>query len=162
MSSQFQLGTSPLGNPREIFLSERIPATRAKYFFLIPCPGAKNDGRILGGGAKFSQTRRNYSLSLQKILKKLRKLRDSTTFLSGELKKPLCFRLKQNNSKIFKYSSLDIQLKYSAEGRCSLMDSFVIYRSLVCIKFLQIIVILNLLRLVPGVKAKIRGGALLM
>ena len=69
------------------------------------------------------------------------KLRDSTTFLFGELKKPLCFRLKQNNSKIFKYSSLDIQLKYSVEGRCSLTDSFVIYKSLVCIQFLQIIVI---------------------
>ena len=77
----------------------------------------------------------------KKILKKLRKLRDSTTFLFGELKKPLCFRLKQNNSKIFEYSSLDIQLKYSVEGRCSLTDSFVIYKSLVCVQFLQIIVI---------------------
>ena len=77
----------------------------------------------------------------KKILKKLRKLRDSTNFLSGELKKPLCFRLKQNNSKIFKYSSLDIQLKYSVEGRCSLTDSFVIYKSLVYIQFFQIIVI---------------------
>ena len=46
------------------------------------------------------------------------------------LKKPLCLRLKQNNSKIFKYSSLDIQLKYSVEGRCSLTDSFLIYKSL--------------------------------
>ena len=71
----------------------------------------------------------------------MRKLRDSTTFLFGELKKPLYFRLKQNNSKIFKYSSLDIQLKYSVEGRCSLTDSFVIYKSLVCVQFLQIIVI---------------------
>ena len=71
----------------------------------------------------------------------MRKLRDSTTFLFGEHKKPLCFRLKQNNSKIFKCSNLDIQLKYSVEGRCSLTDSFVIYKSLVCIQFLQIIVI---------------------
>ena len=102
---------------------------------------AKNDGRFPGSGAKFSQTRRNCSLSLQRILKKLRKLRDSATFIFRELKKPLCFRLKQNNSKIFKYSSLDIQLKYSIEGCCSLTDSFVIYKSLVCIQFLQIIVI---------------------
>ena len=125
----------------KIFLSEQIPATRGKSFCLIPCPLAKNDSRIPGGGAKFSQTRRNCSVSLQKIHKKLRKLRDSTTFLFRELKKPLCFRLKQNNSKIFKYSSLDIQLKYSVEGRCSLTDSFVIYKSFVCIQFLQIIVI---------------------
>ena len=34
-----------------------------------------------------------------------------------------------------------MQLKYSVEGRCSLTDSFVIYKSLVCIQFLQIIVI---------------------
>ena len=52
---------------------------------------AKNDGRILGGGAKFSQTRRNCSLSFQKNLKTLRKLRDSTTFLFGELKKTFMF-----------------------------------------------------------------------
>ena len=40
-----------------------------KFFCLIPCPRAKNDGRIPGGGEKFSQTRRNCSLSLQKSLK---------------------------------------------------------------------------------------------
>ena len=50
--SEFQLGTSPLGNPRESFLSERIPATRAT-FLSNSLPGAKNDGRIPGGGAKF-------------------------------------------------------------------------------------------------------------
>ena len=127
--------------PLENFFERANPGHPGKIFCLIPCPGAKNDGRILGGGAKFSQTRRNCSFSLQKILKKLRKLRDRTTFLFGELKKPSCFRLKQNNSKIFKYSSFDIQLQYSVEGRCSLTDSFVIYKSLVCIQFLQIIVI---------------------
>ena len=62
--------------PGKIFLSERIKATTA-IFCLIHCAGAKNDTRISGGGAKFSQTRRNCSLSLQKILKTLRKLRDS-------------------------------------------------------------------------------------
>ena len=53
----------PRATPWKIFLSERIPGT---IFCLIPCPGAKIDGRIPGGGAKFSQTRRNCSLSLQK------------------------------------------------------------------------------------------------
>ena len=90
----------------------------------------------------------------------MRKLRDSTTFLFGELKKPLSFRLKQNNSKIFKYSSLDIQVKYSVEGRCSLTDSFVICKNLVvCIQFLQIIVIFpESPQTLPGVKAKIPAG----
>ena len=137
MSQSIPTGYIPPGN----FFERANPGHPGKMSCLIPCPGAKNDGRILGGGTKFSQTRRNCSFSLQKILKKLRKLRDSTTFLFGELKKPLCFRLKQNNSKIFKYSSLDIQLKYSVERRCSMTDSFVIYKSLVCIQFLQIIVI---------------------
>ena len=67
-------------------------------------------------------------------------MRQYNFFYLENLKKPLCFPLKQNNSKIFKYSSLDIQLKYSVEGRCSLTDSFVIYKSLVCIQFLQIII----------------------
>ena len=141
MSQSIPTGYIPPGNPRENFFERANPGHPSKIFCLIPCPGAKNDGRIPGGGAKFSQTRRNCSLNLPKILKKLRKLRDSATFLFGELKKLLCFRLKQNNSKIFKYSSLDIQLKYSVEGCCSLTDSFVIYKSLVCIQFLQIIVI---------------------
>ena len=91
----------------------------------------------------------------------MRKLRDSTTFLFGELKKkPLCFRLKQNNSKI----SLDIQIKYSVEGRCSMTNSFAIYKSLVCIQFLQIIVILpeSPQTFTWGESQNPQGGALLM
>ena len=38
------------------FLSERILGTEANFFCLIPCPVAKNDGRIPGVRAKFSQT----------------------------------------------------------------------------------------------------------
>ena len=64
--SQFQLGTSPPGNPGENFFERANPGHPGKFFCLIRCPGAKNDGRIPGGGAKFSQTRRNCSLSLQK------------------------------------------------------------------------------------------------
>ena len=150
--------------PPENFFERANPGCPGKIFCLIPAPQAKNDGRIPGSGAKFSQTQRNCSLSLQKVLKKLRKLRDSTTFLFGELKKPLCFRLKQNNSKIFKYSSLDIQLKYSVEGRCSLTDSFVIYKSLVCIQFLQIIVIFpeSPQTFISGESQNPGGGTLLM
>ena len=52
--SQFQLGTSPPpGNPGENFFERANPGHLGKYFCLIPCPGAKNDGRIPGGGAKF-------------------------------------------------------------------------------------------------------------
>ena len=73
MSQSIPTGYIPRAIPGKIFLSERIPVTRA-IFCLIPCPGAINDGRISEGGAKFSQTRRNCSLSLEKILKTLRKL----------------------------------------------------------------------------------------
>ena len=81
----------PPGNPRENCFERANPGHPGNFFCLIPCPGAKNDGRIPGGGAKFFQTRRNCSLSLQKILKKLRKLRDSTNFLFGEFNKTFIF-----------------------------------------------------------------------
>ena len=89
MSQSIPTGYIPptRATPGQIFLSERIPATRANF----PAPGAKNDGRIPQGGAKFSQTRRNCSLSLQKILKKLRKLRESTILLFEELNKTFIF-----------------------------------------------------------------------
>ena len=56
----------PPGNPGENFFERANPGRPGKFFCLIPCPGAKNDGRIPGGGVKFSQTQRNCSLSLQK------------------------------------------------------------------------------------------------
>ena len=49
--SQFQLGTSL--NPRKIFLERANPGHPRNFFSPIPCPGAKNDGRISGGGAQF-------------------------------------------------------------------------------------------------------------
>ena len=52
-----------LKNSKFWTFGEQIPATRT-IFCPIFCPGAKNDGRIPGGGAKFSQTRRNCSLTL--------------------------------------------------------------------------------------------------
>ena len=77
-----------------------------------------------GGGAKFSQTRRNSPLSLQKILKKFRKLRDSTNFLFGELSKTTRKSLNTPASN----TSIEIMNiymhKYSVEGRCPLTDYF--------------------------------------
>ena len=65
---QFQLDTSPWQPPGKYF--ERAnPGHPGKFFWSIACPAAKSNGRIPGGGAKFSQTRS--SLSLQRILKKL-------------------------------------------------------------------------------------------
>ena len=43
----------PPGNPGENFFERANPGHPGKFFCLIPCPGAKNDGRIPGGGAKF-------------------------------------------------------------------------------------------------------------
>ena len=49
------------------FFQRANPGHPGKFFCLVSCPGAKNDGRIPGGGAKFSQTQRNCSvLNLQK------------------------------------------------------------------------------------------------
>ena len=37
-----------------------------KFFVQFPCPGAKNDGRIPGGGAKFSPKSKELLLKLAK------------------------------------------------------------------------------------------------
>ena len=67
--SQFQLGTSlppPGKKPRENFFEPANPGYPRQFFCLIPLLQGKNDGQIPRGGAKFSQTRSNCSLSLQK------------------------------------------------------------------------------------------------
>ena len=80
MSQSIHPPSPPPGNPGENFFERANPGHPGKFFCLIPCPGAKNDGRIPGDGAKLSQTRRNFSvLKLAKVLKKLRRLRDSKT-----------------------------------------------------------------------------------
>ena len=86
----YYLSASPRATPGKIFLSERILAARAN-FCLIPCPGQNMVVKFPGGGAQFYQTRGNSPLSLQKILKKFRKLRESTNVLFGELKKTFKF-----------------------------------------------------------------------
>ena len=85
------------GNPGENFFERANPGYPDNFFYLIPLPRSKNDGRIPGGGAKFSQTRRNCSLSLQKILKKTTRVQ---FFYLESLTKPLYFKLKQNHSKV--------------------------------------------------------------
>ena len=69
MSQSIPTGYIPPGKPRENFFERANPGHPGNFFCLIYCPGAKNDGRILGGGAKFSQTQRDCYLSLQKSLK---------------------------------------------------------------------------------------------
>ena len=64
----------PPGNPSKNLFERANAGHPGKFFCLIPCPGAKNDGRIPGGEANFLYTRRNYPLSLQKMLKKFRKI----------------------------------------------------------------------------------------
>ena len=73
------------GNPRETFFDQANPDRLGNFFHLIPLPRGKNDGRIPGVRAEFSQTRRNCSLSLQNILKKT--TRQHNFFLFGELNK---------------------------------------------------------------------------
>ena len=61
MSQSIPTGYIPPGNPWENVFERANPGHLGNFFCLIPCPGAKNDGRIPEGGAKFSQTRRNCS-----------------------------------------------------------------------------------------------------
>ena len=91
MSQSIPTGYIPPGNPGENFFERANPGHPGKFFCLIPCPGAKNDGRIPGDGAKFPKLEETVPQACKKILKKLRKQRDSTTFFSGELEKTLMF-----------------------------------------------------------------------
>ena len=115
--------------PGEIFLSNSLPR------------GKKWWSNSRGWGKIFPNSKKLLLKLANKILKNWENYETVQLFYLENLRKPLCFRLKQNNSKIFEYSSLDIQLVYSVEGRRSLTDYFVIYKSLVCIQFLHIIVI---------------------
>ena len=64
----------PPGNPRNNSFERANPGHPAVFLcYFLHVRGAKNHGLIPGGGAKFSQTRRNCSLSLQKILKIIKK-----------------------------------------------------------------------------------------
>ena len=70
MSQSVPTGYIPPGNPGENFFERINPGHPGKFFCLIPWPGQKMMVEFPGGGAKFSQTRRNCSvLSLQKSLK---------------------------------------------------------------------------------------------
>ena len=74
----------PPGNPRENFFERVNTGHPGNSFCLIPLPHGKNDGRILGDGAKFSRTpelpnSKKLLLKLAKNPLKLRKLRDSAT-----------------------------------------------------------------------------------
>ena len=102
---------SPPGNSREIFFERANPGHPGKFFFPIPCPGAKKYGQIPGGGAKFTQTRRNSHLTCKKSLRNSENYETVQIFCLENLTKLLYFRLKQNQWKVFEYSSLDIQLK---------------------------------------------------
>ena len=68
MSQSIRIGyILPRTTPGKILLSKRMnPATEAIFFNSLAW--AKNDGGIPGGGLKLSQTQRNCSFSLQKIL----------------------------------------------------------------------------------------------
>ena len=119
----------PPGNLREKFWASESRPPR-QFFCLIPCPGAKSDDRIPRGGAKFSKTGRN---CLQKVLKKIKKTTRQYKFFLDNLTKPLYFKLKQNHSKVFKYSSLDTVILGVATPQininCSVCDTWLQFRS---------------------------------
>ena len=80
----------PRATPGKFFLSEQIPATRANFFVQFPAPGQKLMVEFPGVRQIFPNSKK-LPLSLQKILKKFRKLRHNTNFLFGELNKTFIF-----------------------------------------------------------------------
>ena len=97
-----------LGNPRKksFWASESWPP--GHFLSNSPTLGQKMMVEFPGVGQNFPKLLAKNPLKITKV----RKLRDGANFLLENLAKPLYFnRLKQNNSKVFKCSSLDIQLK---------------------------------------------------
>ena len=92
--------------PRENFFERANPGHPGKFFCLIPCPGQNMMVKLPGGGAQCYQTRGNSPLSLQKSSRNSRNYETVQIFCLENLRKLLCFRLKQNHSEVFKYSSL--------------------------------------------------------
>ena len=59
----------PPGNPGENFFEQANPGHPGKFFCLIPCPGAKNDGRIPRGWGKiFPNSKKLLRIKLAKVL----------------------------------------------------------------------------------------------
>ena len=142
MSQTIPTGYIPPGQPRGKFFWASESRPPGQIFLSNSLPrGKKCWSNCRGWGKIFPNSKKLLLKLAKKSLKSWENYETVQLFYLENLKKPLCFRPKQNNSKIFKYSGLDIQLEYSVLGRCSLKDSFVIYKSLVCIQFLQIIVI---------------------
>ena len=92
ISQSIPTGYIPRATPGKIFFERVNPGHPGNFFSLIPCPETKNDRRIPRRWGKFFPNSKKLLLKLaKKILKKLRKLRDSTNFLSGELNKTFIF-----------------------------------------------------------------------
>ena len=81
----------PPGNARENFFERANPGHPGKFFCLIPCPGAKNDGQIPREWGKIFPNSKKLPLKLAENPQEIQKLRDSTSFLFGELNKTFIF-----------------------------------------------------------------------
>ena len=69
LSQSFSTGYIPPGNPGENFFERANPSHPGNFFCLIPCPGAKNDGRIPPGWGKiFPNSKKLLRIKLAKVL----------------------------------------------------------------------------------------------
>ena len=97
----------PLANPWENFFEQANPGHPGKFFCLIPCPGAKYGGKIPRGWGTMLPNSRKLPLKLAKNPQEIQKNYETVQiFCLENLRKLLYFRLKQNHSEVFKYSSL--------------------------------------------------------
>ena len=116
---------SPPRNPWKNFFERANPGHPGKFFLSNSLPPGQKMMVEFSGWGKIFPNSKKLLLELAKDPYKLRKLRDSTNFLFGELNKTY-FRLKQNHWKVFKYSSLDTQLKQ----KCIVLKAIVHWRIL--------------------------------
>ena len=80
LSQSIPTGYIPPEQLRGNFFERANPSHLGNFFCLIPCPRAKNDGRILRGWGKiFPNSKKLLHIKLAKVLEKLRRLGDSKT-----------------------------------------------------------------------------------
>ena len=97
----------PPGKPRENLFERVNPGHPGKSFCLIPCPRAKNDAQIPRGWGKIFPNSKKLPLKLAKNSSRNSENYETVQiFYLENLRKLLYFRLKQNHSKVFNYSSL--------------------------------------------------------
>ena len=129
----------PPGNPGKIFWASESRPPRQNFLSNSLPRGKKWRSNAWGWGKIFAYSKKLPIKLAKKSLRNSEKFEKVQIFCLENLTKLLYFRLKQNHSKVFKYSFLDIQLKQWIYTYINIQcwkalstDGFCICKSLIC------------------------------